>query len=204
MSPKVDFSTLKKFRFANDDANMARRKKQLGKGAVVAVLGKMLHPSEHIRNKYPNMEKGFRVENLVVLRKELKKIRGKEVMTIVMRHDDFRDATNEFILLHCIERYCVVRQEGEADYFFEKENTGPVDIAQEEVCEEEMPAEIQAMALLPYLTADDAYLARQLIQTDDDNDPAPENIPGPILEGQEPEQNNNQQQWGHSGVCPRP
>jgi hypothetical protein len=63
---------------------MAPQKMTMGKGAVVSVLSSKLHPSEHIRMMWPNPEKNHRVENLVVLRQEMKITNRREQMAIVM------------------------------------------------------------------------------------------------------------------------
>ena len=39
----------------------------MGKGAVVTVLCRTIHPCEHIINKYFNMERGQRLKNEVVI-----------------------------------------------------------------------------------------------------------------------------------------
>ena len=78
---------------------MAKPKLQLGKGAIVSILGKMLHPSAALWTKYPNMEKGYIVEGLAVLRQEVKKIWNQEHLSIVMRHDDFKDGDDNYLEL---------------------------------------------------------------------------------------------------------
>ena len=51
---------------------MPRRKKTMGVGAIASAPIKMLHPSEHMRESFPNAEKNQRLENLLVVGKELK------------------------------------------------------------------------------------------------------------------------------------
>ena len=97
---------------------MAPTKLNMGKGAEVSALCRVLHPSEYIRDKYPNLEKGQRLSGMVVLRREEKKIRRKDVIAIVMKHDDFKDG-EENKELYCLERWLKIEKEGDKDYFFE-------------------------------------------------------------------------------------
>ncbi len=46
----------------------------MGIGAVVHVLTRFVHPSQNIRDKYPNQEKGSRLEGCVVTGKCVKKV----------------------------------------------------------------------------------------------------------------------------------
>ena len=70
--------------------DMAPRKKyNIRKGAVVSALSNRLHPSKHIQDKYKNPQKGHRLGGLKVLRREEKKIRKKDVLCVVMTHNDF-------------------------------------------------------------------------------------------------------------------
>ena len=64
---------------------MARKRKlTMGKGAVILSLSKKIHPSLWVRNHHMNIRKGHQLEGMTVLRTELKKIRGKEVMAILV------------------------------------------------------------------------------------------------------------------------
>ena len=53
---------------------MQQRKKRLGVGATVAVLKRFLHPSKRISKTHINYVVTDKLENLLALRKELKKI----------------------------------------------------------------------------------------------------------------------------------
>jgi hypothetical protein len=52
---------------------MSAKKMTMGKGAVVLVLFSRFHPSLIIRDRWPNPERNKQVENLVVVRQEVKK-----------------------------------------------------------------------------------------------------------------------------------
>ena len=92
---------------------MARKRRTMGSGAVISVLLKMVHPSKHIRNKFPNLLDKQRLEGAIVLRKELKSINRQEQEAIVFCHDDFTD-----IDLYASQRFCRIVEEGSPpDYF---------------------------------------------------------------------------------------
>ena len=57
--------------------NMTCNKLTMGKVSVVAVLCHSIHPSNHIRKEFPNMNRGKRLKNVVILHCEMKKIRKK-------------------------------------------------------------------------------------------------------------------------------
>ena len=53
--------------------DMPPRKKCHGKGAVVSSLIRFIHPSEYIRNKFPNAVNGQRLDGCITVRQEVKK-----------------------------------------------------------------------------------------------------------------------------------
>ena len=149
---------------------MPNHRRQLGKGAIVSALLSYLHPSKHIRDKYPNVTKGQRLEDLKVLRKEVKTVRRKEVMCIVMSHKHF-----EGLELYCIERWCKVITERPPDYFFAAQVVEPEDPSNSET-EEELEHEVQAAVSRPVDELNLVEIA-PLVEVDNDNDPVPENLP---------------------------
>ena len=73
----------------------------------------MVHPSKHIRDKFPNLPDKQRLEGVVVLRKEIKSINHREQEAIIFRHDDFADTE-----LYASQRFCRILEECPAvDYF---------------------------------------------------------------------------------------
>ena len=60
-----------------------------------------IHPSEHIRNKFPNPVHGHRLAYCVTLRQELKKVNRKDQLCLVVHHDDFKN-DDDFIELHAV------------------------------------------------------------------------------------------------------
>ena len=54
--------------------NMTRNKLTVGKGVVVTVLCHTINPSKHIKKKCPNIERGQRLKNEVIICREMNKI----------------------------------------------------------------------------------------------------------------------------------
>ena len=92
---------------------MAHKRRTMGSGAVISVLLKMVYPSKHIRDKFPNIPDKQRLEGAAILRKEIKSINCQEQEAIVFRHDDFTD-----VELYATQRFCRIIEEGSPpDYF---------------------------------------------------------------------------------------
>lgn len=91
----------------------------MGRGAEVTCLTKYLHPSEHIRNKHPNLQSGHRTEGCIVLRQDTKKVNRRDQLCIVVRHDDYKADDGGDIELYGVKQWFRITKEGPADYFFE-------------------------------------------------------------------------------------
>jgi hypothetical protein len=169
---------------------MAPSKKQLGVGAVVSSLARFVHPSEYIREAFPNMEHKHRLHGCLVVRMEVKKVTGKDQLCLVVTHVDFKKADGSLIELHAVKGHWRIHKEGERDLFFdsaavpasdaEVEFSLPPEIADKEATEE---------SILEALT--------DVVEIDDDNQPLPENIPN-IDETIPSILADN---WGHDGIC---
>ena len=83
------------------------RKKQLGIGATCEALKRFLYPIKVVLNKYPNALAKERLEGLLVIKRESKKVNNKEKVCIMFRHNDFENEE-----LHCAQRYVKVLTEG--------------------------------------------------------------------------------------------
>ena len=92
----------------------------MGKDAKVSVLTKYLHPSRLITQVLPNVETNHRLENCVVIRLEVKKIRKKDQLAIVLKHDDFKTNDGAFEELHTVSRWCNITEEGPSDLIFDR------------------------------------------------------------------------------------
>ena len=211
---------------------MLVRKKTLGAGAQVSIFTRFLHPSAIIRNKYPNLETHHQLEGCHVVRREEKKICGRTQVALVVTHAEFRDENGLLVHLHGAESKFHLQQEGLPEFFFpslEVQGQAPppaatiVQAPASTADENERKADNtfnhggsstpdlvrridQRRTVLP----EDVEGLRGIVQIDDDNLPAPENIPGPAIEvpgAPAPDNNNNNNiyapDWGHDGVCLR-
>jgi len=168
---------------------MSREKKTVGIGAVASVLLRMLHPSAAIRERYNNVDHGTRLEGLLVIRREKRIVNNRNQMTIVMRHDNFAG-----LELYCVERFVRVEMEGAPEHFFNA--IAPIDNEEEEAINEEqrIPDNVVPFLGVDRVDATDAIRLAAVLATDDDDEPAPENIPQadqpPLPQGT----------WGHNNT----
>lgn len=141
-----------------------------GIGAKITVYKKFLHPRALVSAKYPNASKGDVLDDLIAVGQAEKTVCKRLQTCIVMRHDDFDDGQ----LLHAVARYCKVQQEGALEHLFndsqqdDSEAVGVVAVGDEEVELREIPS---------ILNEDVSNFRAQGFAVDDDNDPAPENVP---------------------------
>ena len=168
-----------------------------GVGVIVLALLRFIHPSKHIHNKFPNVVQGQRLENCVTIWQEVKKVSGKEQLVLVVHHDDFKIPDDSYIKLHDIKQYWKVSQEGHPDYFFDAitttdENTN----SQEEAL---MPEAVSEHINGNSHTTETIQALCDVVDVDDDNEPAPENIP----QSTDPTSSPLNTEWGHSGFCYR-
>jgi hypothetical protein len=165
-----------------------------GVGAIGSVLLKYVKPSARVRELCPNLENGARIENCVVLRKEMKKITRKEQEAVIF----CCEALFGEVELYTVVRWFVVTQEGPINGLFVQ---APATSPQGAPEEEEIPTEAQEAITRAQnsgaLDDEDISAIRQVIETDDDNLPVPENVPTgntrTFATGD---------QWEHDGICP--
>ena len=72
--------------------------------AKTSCLSKFMHPSKHIRNKFPNPVAGHCLEGCIVVWQEVKRVTKRDQLCVVVQHNDFK-AGNEHIELHAVKRY---------------------------------------------------------------------------------------------------
>ena len=139
----------------------------MGKDAIVSILAKFIHPSEHIRRAYTNLENNQRVENLQVVRRGIAKISRKDKAAIFFVSDAFKTSDGELIELYAVPRYVVIKEEGPEYLFFENPTQNVV--AQEGPME--MPFQVGVISRRQVLESDVAEL-RGLLDMDDDAMPS--------------------------------
>ena len=176
---------------------MTRRKKVLGKDAVVSVLAKYLHPSSLIREQYPNRVATLRIEGLVVIRQDSKVVTRRLQDVIVMKHEDFKE-NDEYIELHSLPRWLKVQQAPPQPF---PEGAEAVEEQQEPEEPRELPSAVVAQIASAGVVNSDHILSLVAsgVQVDDDNQPLEENIP----QGGEDPSNVFADSWGHNGICHR-
>ena len=144
-----------------------------GVGAQISLYKRFLHPRALVAAKYPNAGKSDVLHGLLAVRLEEKTVSKKRQSCIVMHHNDFDDGR----LLHAVVRYCKVVAEGATEHIF---NDAIQDSPEGEGAVAVMEQLNEAVEIPEISFGEDASKFRALgFCVDDDNDPAPENVPSP-------------------------
>ena len=159
-------------------------KKQHRIGARCTILTKYVHPSHLVRESHVNSDKEalskHRIE-VVLVGVEEKLVNRKKQSCFTFRSDSYPNQ-----ILHAIKRYVTVMEEGPVECIFDE---APVEQQQQQ--QEEIGV---ALPSLSGDLADDMQRMTALgVVVDDDNQPAPENIPTGELS------NDIYNGWGYSG-----
>lgn len=174
--------------------------KRLGEGARRFVLVKLLRPSREVAEAFPNTTAQQRLDDLIATHLGMTDRQGHAFESVF-----FTSASIPGVILSCARRNCVVREEGHPDALWDvptratrggrRANAVPV----AEVVEEQV--EIGEDIFRAGNQAEDiANVWGQGFEVDDDNDPAPENIP--TLWDEAPAVNDlfEGQSWGWDGI----
>jgi hypothetical protein len=190
--PKIALQ--KNFRLNNYTKKMVNGRLKNGVGAQCSALKRYLHSRPIIDAKYPNATTTERLESLLAIRREKKTVNNRSQWVIIFRHDEFDN-----VEIYCVEKYCKVIQEGPPEAYFQYE--APVQEAGpgvETVEEHQVPTP----ALTNDRSEDIATMRAMNFDIDDDNEPAPENIPAP--DDQPAATTGMYSEWkGSAGVCAR-
>ena len=183
------------------------RKKKNGVGATCSVLIRFLHPRMQIVTQFPNAKYVDRLEGLVSQSREIKKVNHRDQTVIVFRHDDF---PNE--LVYCNERYAKVVECGaQCDYFrTESEEVGGWQAAEEIVVEATIDNSNDTDLLVVPVLNENQDIREKIVrlisegyEVDDDNQPAPENIPDTQRRTMLTEEGISWFPWGSRSTCQR-
>ena len=164
---------------------MVKKKLCPGIGAQCSVLIKFLHPSKRVTDVLINFSDKDRLYDLLAIKAEQKRVKKKIQDCIIFRHDAFPNEE-----LYCVRKFCKVLKEGHVVDIFsteseqnEEESTGVPVIGEVS----ETLASTGTGRPLPdghenfRATPEDISLMRDMgFNVDDNNDPAPENIPNQI------------------------
>jgi hypothetical protein len=146
-------------------------KLNLGIGAECKVLLKFLHPRKLINDLVINPTNNQRLERLLVIRQERKTVNRKEQLCVVFRHDSCEGKE-----LYVVAKYALVTLEGAPEHFFKQPRVNPTPVL--ETAPEVEAIEIEQNIYRARNTREDIEMVEQMgFQVDDDNNPAPENIP---------------------------
>lgn len=147
-------------------------KLRAGIGAECDVLLKYAHPILTIKDKYPNPVNAQRLQKCLLIRQEEKTVNRKMQQCYVFRHDEFPDKE-----LHCVARWCKISKEGPEEKFFSPPQDKQASETVAEATNEDV-SEVTGRLFGTRAVAEDiANIRRQGLDVDDDNEPAPENIP---------------------------
>ena len=167
--------------------------KQHGKGAIVSALSRLIHPSEHIRNKFPNPVHGHQLAGCVTLRQEVKKVNHKDQLCLIVHHDDFKN-DDDFIELHAVVKHWKVEVEGDPDLCFTARVNPQVEQEGEPT---PLPQAVDELLTNQATTEETVEALHGVVDINDDNNPAPEHIPEP----NDISSSSIFGEWGHEGVC---
>ena len=172
---------------------MPRRMKTMGKDALVSCPTRYLHPFAHIRHVYTNLEKGHVLQDLVVRRQEVKTINQKEQLALVVTHPTVLE-NDEPVELYAVKKHLKVLTESPSDLFFYVE---PEEKEQDEEEAPAIPLEVFKITGWPAHDEHDIAVVSGHLQVDDDNVPAPKNVPA----GGEQVPDIFATSWSHNGMC---
>ena len=170
-----------------------------GIGAECSVMVRFLHPAKRVSKVLTNRTANDRLTDLLAIRREEKRVKSRTQLCVVFRHDLF---PNEEV--YCVVRFCKVLKEGSSEDVFPLAAVAlPADQFAQCPQGEEERVELPAGHEHFRGTSEDIAIMRGLgFDVDDDNMPAPENVPTPnereataeLYEGQS---------WGWDGFCER-
>ena len=118
----------------------------------------------------------------------------RDQLCIIVHHDDFKTADGEFIELHAVKRYFKVTEEGDPDLFFDDPGESQ---GQGEAAPDPLPDVVGEVLNGQSEINNTLEALRGVVDIDDDNEPAPENLPAPT----DDPVGYLSTDWGHNGFC---
>ena len=159
-----------------------------GVGAIASCISRFIHPSKPIREKNPNRQKGHKLEGCIIIdqvEKTIKRGSEKPIPCYTFSHPDY-----DGIIFYASRHYVHVTTEGPVDSLFaavdSRSSVGGETVVEAEVISNQVEGNEDISTLITRsdqtLTSDDiAGYRRQGISVDDDNEPAPKNLPSVVL-----------------------
>ena len=165
-----------------------------GVGPIISALIHFIHPSEHIRQKFPNPVAGQRLSHCQTIWQEMEKVMRKDQLIIVVHHKDFKTDAGDFIDLYTVKCYWKVQKADNADLCFDAVPTNDGGGQGDEMVP--LPAAVDKYINGERVNTIEAL--QDVVEIDNDNKLAPENVP---------QRNDNNVavfgEWGHTGFCHR-
>eukprot|EP00956_Cyclotella_meneghiniana_P035815 scaffold118478_cov62-Cyclotella_meneghiniana.AAC.8 len=170
---------------------MPKKKLRLGAGAQCSPLMKNVHPQAIIRSVFPVYADNERLVSAIATKKATVTRKGKTYVAVFFEHVRFEGQE-----IYCALRYANQTAEGEPINFFD--TAAAADVPAPSVTAEPRNI-IDSEVLRAGNNAEDIALVRaQGHDVDDDNEPAPENIPTDDTPGtNEDDGLYPGQSWGH-------
>ena len=146
----------------------------LGEGARCSVLVKYLRPSKAVADAIVNPTAGQRVDDLIAVKREMTTRRGKNFYSIF-----FRSESIPGVLLHSAERWTTGLEQGPGHLLWDADGAAaPSPGGPNLNLVNKQGEEIAKFIFNAQNRAEDIALVRNMgFEVDDDNDPAPENVP---------------------------
>ena len=143
---------------------------------------KHLQLSRLVSSTLPNTTANFRLEGFDVVGRDNNVVNQKEKEVIIVHHDDFKTTDGESEDLYALPRWFKITEEGTSDEFFsESSSTNAVNPTGSGNSDKdvEAPAVVCDIDRSGRDIESDLADLNDQVQIDDDNSPAPENIPSP-------------------------
>ena len=147
------------------------KKLPLGISAQCTVNVKYPHPAKIIYETYTNKTAHTIVENLLVIKQDTRVANKRQQYVVIFRHDAFNMAE-----VYCMKRWEKVTNEGSKEHFFERNETTDDTEGAGAYTEESSPIDSTIVHSGNHYD-DIAMVILQGLMAENNNDPAPENIP---------------------------
>ena len=173
--------------------------KKKGVGAKCTILLSALHPMPIIEQKHPEGSRTNRerLTDCLMMEQMTRMIKGVLKLVIVVKHEDYGDD-----LIYYAERLAVVTSQGSEDDYFAPRAPTPPDLPVWRGNGTDNSNEINNKIYHARNNAEDiANVRAEGFLVADDNDPAPENIPGATTALVKENGLPLNQEWGWDNTC---
>lgn len=154
------------------ETTMPARRLRLGVGAKCSILINRIHPGNITAVAFPNYTRHDRLDDCVVIDRRPVTRGGKTFIGVFFAHPSLEGHD-----VYTAQRFAVVKSEGDPSEFFETEAAPAPDIDPDADAFQEEDDQDPATANPTNRAEDIALIRGQGFDVDDDNEPAPENIP---------------------------